>query len=139
MVAVMVVLLGMAAIPSKEVKAIILGYLVATALLTVMDTAVVVKLFPALSMAVAVKLWEPLLKVVVFRLLVILPVVEVANTEPSTYRVKLFRPLVTCPVTVGSEAVALKVMVPLTVPADGDVMVAVGGVVSGARLTVTVA
>ena len=41
-----------------------------------------------------------------------LPVVEVANTEPSTDNVTSFNPDVTCPVTVGSEAVAEKVMVP---------------------------
>lgn len=55
-VAVMVILLGMAAIPSKEVRVISLGYLVAVALLTVMDTEAVVDWFPALSRAIAVRL-----------------------------------------------------------------------------------
>ena len=84
MVAVMVVVVGITDIPSKDVNWISLGYLAAAALLTVTATAWVVKEFPALSAAVAVKLWEPLLKVVVFKEEVMLPEVVVAKTVPST-------------------------------------------------------
>jgi hypothetical protein len=126
----------MAEIPSKELKDSVLGYLVATVLLTVMVTDDTVELFPALSMAVAVRVWEALVRVVVSKGTLILPDVEVANTLPSTKRVTNLSPEVTCPVTLGSLAVAEKVMVPLSVPVDGDVMDAVGGVVSGAGVTV---
>src|SRR5438105_3237229 len=65
MVTVIVWLLGIVNIPSKEVKLTVLGNLVADILLTVMVTADVVKVFPALSKAVAVLVWVPLVKVVV--------------------------------------------------------------------------
>ena len=131
-------MLGIVNIPSKEVKLINLGNFWARVLLTVMVTAEVVKLFPALSSAVAVKVWLPLVRVVVSRGWDRVAVEEVAKTEPSIDRLKDFRPEVTWPATVGSFAAAEAVMVPLTVPGLGLVMAAVGAVVSGARLTTTV-
>ncbi len=71
-------LLGIADSPSKEVRVISLGYLVAGALLTVMVTEAMVELFPALSMLWAVRVWEALVRVVVSRVLEILPVEDVA-------------------------------------------------------------
>jgi hypothetical protein len=131
-------LAGITASPSKEDRVIVLGYLVATALLTVMVTEARVERFPALSTAWAVRVWLALVKVVVSRVLLAEAEEEVANTEPSTLRVMVLRPELTWPVTVGSEAVAEKVMLPLTVPVEGEVMETVGGVVSGLGLTVIV-
>jgi hypothetical protein len=90
-------------------------------------------------MAEAVRVWEALVSVVVSRGVEMVPDVEVAKTLPSTERVTNLRPEVTWPVTVGSLAVALKVIVPDWLPAEGEVMETVGAVVSGAGLTVTVA
>ena len=47
------------------------------------------------------------------------------------YRVKVLRPERVCPATDGSEAVAEKVILPLTVPEEGEEMEARGLVVSG--------
>ena len=131
-VAVICSLAGIVDRPSREVKLIVLGYLVAETLLTVMVTVERVELFPALSWAWAVKVWEALVRVVVSRVLLMFPEEEVAKTEPSTDKVKSLSPEVTWPVTVGSEAVAEKVIVPETVPDEGLVIEAVGFVVSGA-------
>ena len=78
MVTVMLWLLGMAERPSREVKVIVLGYLVAGALLTVMVTEAMVELFPTLSVAWAVRVWEALVRVVVSKVLDMLPEEEVA-------------------------------------------------------------
>lgn len=75
-----------------------------------------------------------MVKVVVSRDLLMLPVEEVANRLPSTNMESSFKPEVTWPVTVGSEAVALKVIVPVKdAPDKGLRIVTVGGVVSGAE------
>jgi len=125
--------------PCREVRVNFLGYLAAGALLTVMVTGLVAKLLPALSVEEAVSWWVVFVRVWVFRGWEMELWVVVAKGLPSTSRVKVFRPEVTCPGTVGSEAEAEKVMVPETVPWEGEVMEAVGGVVSGFGLTVTVA
>jgi hypothetical protein len=49
------------------------------------------------------------------------------------YKVRVLRPERVWPATEGSEAVAEKVMLPLTVPARGEVMETVGAVTSGVR------
>jgi hypothetical protein len=82
-------------------------------------------------MAEAVNWWVELVKVWVFRGTEMEPEVVVAKILPSIKRVRSLRPEVTCPGMVGSEAWAEKVMVPDTVPAEGAVMEAWGGVVSG--------
>ena len=137
--AVMAWLLGIVANPSKDVRVINLGNLVAIGLLTVMAVMGVVKELPALSLAVMVKEWEALVKVVVSKDLESVPVVELAITVLSTAKETKDKPEVTWPTTVGSEAWAVTVRVPETVVLlAGLVMEAVGGVVSGFRLTVTV-
>jgi hypothetical protein len=129
-------LLGIADNPSKEVRVNSLGYLVATALLTVIVVMGVVNELPALSLAMAVRLWLELVKVVVSKGLLTEAEVEVAKILPSINRVTKDSPEVTWPATVGSEAEAEKVRVPDTVPAKGLVMETVGGVVSGAAKVV---
>lgn len=128
----MVVLPGIADKPSREVRVISLGNLVAEALLTVMVTVAVVDWLPALSFATAVMVWEEFVRVVVSRLLDRVPDVVVAKTEPSMLTVTKDKPEVVWPETIGSEAEAETVMAPLTVPAEGEVMETVGAVVSGA-------
>ena len=120
----------MADSPSREVRLINLEYLVAMGLLTVMVTLATVELFPALSIALAVRVWVELVKVVVSRGLLRFAEVEVANRLLSIYMDNNDNPEVIWPFTTGSEAEAWKVMVPVTVPDDGEVMETVGGVVS---------
>jgi len=124
--------------PSNEDNWIVLGNLVAVGLFTVMVTLARVERLPALSRAAAVRVWLVLVRVVVSRGLVIEDEEEVAKTAPSTSRVIVFRPELTCPAMLGSLAEAEKVMVLLTVPELGEVMVTVGGVISGLRLTTRV-
>ena len=80
-----------------------------------------------------------MLKVVVSRDLEIVPKEEVAKTLLSMSRVVKNKPEVTWPETVGSWAWAEKVILPETVPGEGEEMETVGAVVSGATETVTVA
>ena len=78
MVTVRLWLLEIAANPSKEVRVIVLGNLVATVLLTVMVTEALVLRFPALSWAWAKRVWLALVRVVVSKALEADEVVEVA-------------------------------------------------------------
>jgi hypothetical protein len=95
-------------------------------LLTVMDTAALVALFPEVSVATAVKLCWPLVSVVVFKDCEYGAAVTAApRTKPSTWNCTLATATL-------SAAVAVIVIVPETVaPEAGEVIETVGGVVSG--------
>src|SRR6266516_110387 len=93
---------------------------------TVTVTALEVVAFPAASRARAVSVWEPLLAVVVFQETEYGAVVSSApKLAPSSRNWTPATPTL-------SEALAFTVIVPATVAPDkGDVMLTVGGVVSG--------
>ena len=122
---------GILDMPSNEASCMVLGNLGAATLLTVIVTEAMVERLPTLSLDWAVRVWLALVRVVVSKVLLMLDDVEVPKTAPSTYKVIKFKPEVTCPETTGSAAVAEKLILPLTVPVEGEVMETVGLVVSG--------
>jgi hypothetical protein len=103
------------------------GGVVSDVLLTVMDTAALVALFPEVSVATAVRLCLPLAKVFVFKDCEYGATVLAAPTlAPSTWNCTLATATL-------SDAVAVTVMVPETLaPATGELIETVGGVVSDA-------
>ena len=105
-----------------------------TVLFTVMVMVFEVLLLPATSVATAVRVCDPFGTPTVFQVPEYGAVVSVARVIPSSLNSTLSIPLFTWPTTVGSCAVADMVTEFETVVlVRGEVMVTVGGVVSGER------